>query len=38
MLSQPPFHSTTAIGTLPMEHTNDAMATSGPTSGPTASR
>src|SRR6266540_493036 len=30
----PPFHSTAASGTLPIEHTNDSTATSGPTSGP----
>jgi hypothetical protein len=30
----PPFHSTAASGTLPIEHTNDSIATSGPTSGP----
>src|SRR6266498_5449600 len=30
----PPFHSTAASGTLPIEQTNDSIATSGPTSGP----
>ena len=30
----PPFHSTAASGTLPIEQTNDSTATSGPTSGP----
>src|SRR5439155_22725435 len=30
----PPFHSTAASGTFPIEHTNDSIATSGPTSGP----
>ena len=30
----PPFHSTAASGTLPMEHTKDRTATSGPTKGP----
>src|SRR6266540_3791770 len=30
----PPFHSTAASGTLPIEQTNETTATSGPTSGP----
>jgi hypothetical protein len=30
----PPFQSTTASGTFPIEHTNEMMATTGPTSGP----
>ena len=30
----PPFHSTTASGMLPIEHTNEMMATRGPMSGP----
>ena len=30
----PPFHSTAASGTLPIEHTNESTATSGPISGP----
>ncbi len=30
----PPFHRTAASGTFPIEHTNDSIATSGPTSGP----
>ena len=30
----PPFHSTAASGTLPIEHTNDSTATSGPISTP----
>lgn len=30
----PPFHSTTASGTFPMEQTNEAIATSGPMMGP----
>ena len=30
----PPFHSTAASGTFPIEHTKDSIATSGPTSGP----
>src|SRR6266545_4315140 len=30
----PPFHSTAASGTLPIEQTNDRTETSGPTSGP----
>ena len=30
----PPFHSTAASGTFPMEHTNENTATIGPTSGP----
>ena len=30
----PPFHSTAARGTLPIEQTNDSIATSGPISGP----
>src|SRR4029077_17058742 len=30
----PPFHSTAASGMFPTEHTNDMMATTGPTSGP----
>jgi len=30
----PPFHSTAASGTFPMEHTNDAIETRGPTTGP----
>jgi hypothetical protein len=30
----PPFHSTTASGTLPIEQTNDRIATTGPISGP----
>jgi hypothetical protein len=30
----PPFHSTTASGTFPIEQTNEAIATTGPISGP----
>src|SRR5437763_1038290 len=30
----PPFHRTAASGTLPIEQTNDTMATAGPTLGP----
>src|SRR5437016_6220535 len=30
----PPFHSTAASGTFPIEHTKESIATSGPTSGP----
>ena len=30
----PPFHSTTASGTLPTEQTKDRIATSGPMIGP----
>src|SRR5205807_6508434 len=30
----PPFHSTAASGTFPIEHTNENMATTGPTRGP----
>jgi hypothetical protein len=30
----PPFQSTTASGTFPIEHTNETMATTGPMSGP----
>src|SRR5215208_4312073 len=30
----PPFHRIAAKGTLPMEHTNESTATSGPTRGP----
>ena len=30
----PPFHSTAASGTFPIEQTNDSIATSGPISGP----
>src|ERR1700755_1546032 len=30
----PPFHRTTASGTLPTEQTNDTIATTGPISGP----
>ena len=30
----PPFHSTTASGTLPIEQTNEMTATTGPISGP----
>ncbi len=30
----PPFHSTTASGTFPIEQTNEMMATTGPMSGP----
>jgi len=30
----PPFHSTTASGMFPIEHTNEMMATTGPMSGP----
>src|SRR5260370_42349355 len=30
----PPFHRTVANGTLPTEHTNEMIATKGPTSGP----
>jgi hypothetical protein len=30
----PPFHSTTASGTFPIEHTKEAIATTGPMSGP----
>ena len=30
----PAFHRTTASGTLPMEHTNEMIATTGPMSGP----
>ena len=30
----PPFHSTTASGTFPIEQTNEMTATTGPTSGP----
>ena len=30
----PPFHSTAASGTLPIEQTNDTIATTGPTIGP----
>ena len=30
----PPFHSTTASGTLPIEQTNERIATTGPISGP----
>ena len=30
----PPFHSTAASGTFPIEHTNESIATSGPISGP----
>ena len=30
----PPFQSTAASGTFPIEHTNDAIETMGPTSGP----
>ena len=30
----PPFHSTTASGTFPIEQTNETMATTGPMSGP----
>src|SRR5438132_543572 len=30
----PPFHSTAASGTFPTEHTNDAIETRGPTTGP----
>ena len=30
----PPFHSTTASGTFPIEHTNEMTATTGPISGP----
>src|SRR3974377_1834391 len=30
----PPFHSTAANGTLPIEQTKDTIATMGPTSGP----
>jgi hypothetical protein len=30
----PPFHSTAASGTLPIEQTNEKIATTGPISGP----
>jgi hypothetical protein len=30
----PPFQRTAASGTFPIEHTNDSMATIGPTIGP----
>ncbi|CFR86420.1 Uncharacterised protein [Mycobacterium tuberculosis] len=30
----PPFHSTAASGTLPIEQTNETMATMGPMIGP----
>ncbi len=30
----PPFHSTTASGTFPIEQTNEMIATTGPISGP----
>ena len=30
----PPFHSTTASGTFPIEQTNEMIATTGPMSGP----
>src|SRR5215510_4894590 len=30
----PPFHSTAASGTFPIEQTNDSIATIGPTNGP----
>ena len=30
----PPFHRTAASGTLPIEHTNDAIETAGPINGP----
>ncbi len=30
----PPFHTTTASGTFPIEQTNETMATTGPMSGP----
>ena len=30
----PPFHSTAASGTLPIEQTKDTIATTGPTIGP----
>ena len=30
----PPFQSTAASGTLPIEQTNESIATNGPTSGP----
>jgi hypothetical protein len=30
----PPFHSTAATGTFPIEHTNESIATTGPIIGP----